>query len=170
MSLTAGIDPDETIEVAVHRHPLSLVFPLFSALIVGMIGILIFYLLGRFPDQIQNIGPPSMVALAAVALLALAVILVIANLKIYLGNGLVLTDKTLYLVGQGSLISRRLSQFNLEKLEDVTATQNGLLSTLFNYGDITAKTSGEEKNMVFTWAPDPQNLSEVILDAHERAK
>lgn len=169
-SLTDVVDPDETIALAVHRHWVSLVFPLLSALIVGMIGIGIFYVLGRFPERVMAFGPLPMMALAGAAVLALSAILIIANIRIYARNGLVLTDKTLYLVGQTSLIHRSSAQFDLKKLEDVSAVQRGILGTLFNYGDVTAKTSGAEENMVFAWAPYPQLLAEKILDAHEKAE
>ncbi|HUC19899.1 MAG TPA: hypothetical protein VMR98_00170 [Candidatus Polarisedimenticolaceae bacterium] len=169
-SLEEVVDPDETIALMVHRHPLSLVFPLFSALLVGMVGIFIFYVLGRFPEQLEKIGPLSMVALAGAAVIVLALILIVANLRIYARNGLVLTDKTLYLIGQTSLINRDSSQFALNKLEDVKAIQSGLLGTVFNYGEVVAKTAGAEDNMVFKWAPRPQSLAEAILDANEKVK
>ncbi len=169
-TLVEVVDKDEIISLVARRHWASLVFPLFSSLIVGAIGIFIFFALGRFPDQIESFGPLPMVALAGAAILALSVLLAFANIKIYLYNGLILTDKTLYLVKQTSLINRGTAQFNLDKLEDVSASQRGILSTLFNYGDLTAKTSGEEKNMVFSWAPKPQQLAEKIIDAHENYK
>ncbi|HEX7260161.1 MAG TPA: hypothetical protein VF272_04500 [Candidatus Saccharimonadia bacterium] len=169
-SLEEVVDPDETISLIIHRHWISLVFPLFSALLVGMVGVLLFYLLGRFPERLQAIGPLSMVVLAGAAIILLSVVLIIANIKIYARNGLILTDKILYLSRQTSLINRNTAQFNLHKLEDVSASQRGFLGTLFDYGDVTAKTSGEEKNMVFAWAPHPQRIAETILDAHEKVK
>ncbi len=163
--LESILDKDDKVIQVVHRHWFSLVFPLLSAILVGLIGVAGFYIAARFPENVEALGPLSMFLVAAATLILLGLVLILANLKIYRQNGLILTDSTLYYSVQIGLLRQNVSRFNYGQLEAVSFEQRGILSTLFDYGNLIVKTAADHDDMNFTWAPHPKALAEAILES-----
>jgi uncharacterized membrane protein YdbT with pleckstrin-like domain len=86
---------------------------------------------------------------------------------IFRQNRLILTDRNLTQILQYGLFNRKVSQLNMSNVEDVTAIQSGILSTVFNYGTLKIETAGEQMNFIFTYCPNPGYYAKIILDARE---
>lgn len=159
------VDADEKIIFAVHRHWISLVLPLVSAILIGALALVGFYYLGAHLDALRAVGSLAFAALGLGALILLALVLAYSNIQIYLQNILILTDRSIYLVVKNSLVQRDIAQFSIDELEDALITQSGIWATILDYGDLTVETAGKRDNLVFQTAAHPQRLADVVMDA-----
>ena len=53
----------------------------------------------------------------------------------------------------------------MANIEDVTASQTGILPTIFNYGTLHIETAGEQNNFIFLYCPNPNAYAKALLDA-----
>ncbi len=163
------IGADETVVEVVRRHWINVVPLMSSFLVISLVAIIGFYFLGRDGYKLQQANAMPVAVVALLALLALGVLLAYISLVIYRQNRLIMTDKNLYQVTQNSLFSRKVSQFSLERLQDVSASQDGILASMLDFGDVTIETAGEEENFVFRQAANPRALAGRIMSCHKRA-
>jgi hypothetical protein len=40
--------------------------------------------------------------------------------------------------------------------------------TLFNYGSVEIQSAGEQEKFIFSYAPDPQDIADDVLEIHEK--
>lgn len=166
---TAIISKDEEVRAVIRRHWMSVVPIAVAFSIIGLVSVFSFYLLGLYADTISRVGSLPLAALGLIAVIVLDILLGYSSWWVYRQNRLIITDKNLYQVTQNSLFSRQVAQFGLERLQDVSASQNGFLATTLDYGDVTAETAGEEDAFVFHTAPRPQRLAAYIMSCHKQA-
>lgn len=75
----------------------------------------------------------------------------------------VVTNKHIINIEQQTMFHRTLSKQELARVQDVTAEMNGILQTLFNYGNVSIQTAGEEKHFLFRDVPAPNFVANTIL-------
>lgn len=157
----------ETVLRQIRRHWIN-VLPIFvGSALIGLIILGMIYALARYSDAIAKLVPLGLVSLLLVALAAVALMTSVLAYWIYTQNRLVLTNQHIIQITQLGLFNRRVSQLSLAKVQDVSSTTNGLLATIFGFGDITVETAGEEENFSFHQLADPHTLCQDIMQAHE---
>lgn len=107
-------------------------------------------------------------SLAAVLIIALVIFILIIVTNIYWHNTMVITDKETIQVLQRGVFQLKVSHLSHADIEDITAEQNGLMPTIFNYGTLHIETSGELKNFAFSYCPDPDRYARIVLEARQR--
>jgi hypothetical protein len=50
----------------------------------------------------------------------------------------------------------------------VTGVKQGILETIFNYGDVEIQSAGEQEKFIFHNAHDPQDIADDVLEIHEK--
>ncbi len=77
----------------------------------------------------------------------------------------VVTNERVIKFEQDGLFNRTVAELRLLKVQDVSATTRGLLSTFLNFGEVRLETAGEESELTFTFhqVPGPSVVSEKIL-------
>jgi uncharacterized membrane protein YdbT with pleckstrin-like domain len=160
------LDPGEEIQRVIHRHPFDFLPTLAVTVILVLFAAGLAFVSARFPAFTPF---PPLLDLTIVLLVA-----VLAGLIFWIGyyafrhNVLVFTNMHLVQVEQVGVLSRRSSQINFTRVQDVTGVTTGLLQTLFNYGDVTIQSAGEQEKFVFHNAPDPRDIADDVLEIHER--
>lgn len=86
---------------------------------------------------------------------------------IYYLNVQIITDLRIVDIDQVGLFSHTVSELHIEKIEDVTSQSNGILATIFNYGDVYVQTAGTIDRFEFHRIPNPANIEKLILDLYE---
>ncbi|MFW6110233.1 MAG: PH domain-containing protein [Patescibacteria group bacterium] len=61
----------------------------------------------------------------------------------------------------------RLSEAELSQIQDVTYSVSGLLSVLFNFGDILVQTAAEHREFDFIAVPNPAEVHDIVTDLAE---
>jgi uncharacterized membrane protein YdbT with pleckstrin-like domain len=163
----AIVDADEVKLCEVHKHPFGII-TFYIQIAIGMtLAAGLSYIL--LPSIIENTDDAIFFAnvFAAFAVLIAFTIVVVATF-VYKQNRLIVTDRNITQVLQGGLFTRKTSQLNLYNVEDVTAAENGFLSTILGFGTLTIETAGEQANFRFTYCPRPGYYAKIILDSREK--
>lgn len=152
----------------IKRHIIGLVY--IYLIIIAAVAAAVLIAAMVAPDLLEGISGPgvSVITLATFLIVLLLVIVLIIVTNIYLHNSLIITDKETIQVLQRGVFQLRVSHLSHADIEDVTADQSGLLPTLFNYGTLHIETSGEQKNFIFTYCPDPTRYARIVLDARQK--
>lgn len=63
-----------------------------------------------------------------------------------------------------NIISKRVTDAEIDKIQDVTYTNSGAIGTVFNYGEISIQTSGEAREIAFENVPHPDKVADILDD------
>ncbi len=67
-----------------------------------------------------------------------------------------------------NIIDKRVSNAEIEKIEDVSYTTGGVLRTLLNYGDVFIQTAAEVSEFDFFAVPSPEKVVKILDDLRSK--
>ncbi|HYV33553.1 MAG TPA: PH domain-containing protein [Candidatus Limnocylindria bacterium] len=85
----------------------------------------------------------------------------------YLNVGII-TSLRVVDVSQEGLFSHIISELHIDKIEDATSETNGVLGTLFGYGNVFIQTAGAIERFELHNVPNPAGIEKVIMDLYEK--
>ena len=85
-------------------------------------------------------------------------------------NVYIVTNERIIDIDWYSVVVRKVSSAQIGKIQDVSATHVGVLSGIFDYGNVYIQTAGEENNFEFTSVPYPQLVAKQINELVETAE
>jgi uncharacterized membrane protein YdbT with pleckstrin-like domain len=153
----------------VKRHPFGMLTMYISAGFMLVVLAVIIFLVAPivFPNADKNqIYSYGLAAFLVLSVLTLAFVAI--SHIVYWGNRWILTSDSLTQVQQRSLFDKQNSQLSLGNLEDVTASQDGILAHMFGFGTLRVETAGERSKFVFPFCPKPNYYAQQILNAREQ--
>jgi uncharacterized membrane protein YdbT with pleckstrin-like domain len=77
-------------------------------------------------------------------------------------NIYVITDERVIDINFYSLIYKEVSEAQIDKIEDITATTAGILGAIFNFGHIYIQTAGEKNRFDFLSVPQPAKVTKFL--------
>lgn len=86
----------------------------------------------------------------------------------YYLNLQVITNLRVVDIDQVGLFSHTVSELHIDKIEDVTSETNGILGTIFNYGNVFVQTAATIERFEFNNVPNPAGIEKQILDLYEQ--
>jgi hypothetical protein len=158
------LQPDEEVVCVIKRHPAGILMQYVGATAVILLGALfVLFLPSSSSDSTKLLFYTGLgfFTLLLVGILGIAT-------KVYWQSQWVITTDSLTQVTQGSLFGAQVSALSFESLEDITVSQTGILSHMFDYGTLRAETAGERSKFVFSYCPDPVEYARKIIDAKEK--
>lgn len=166
------ITSGESVVSEIKKHPVGAMFIFIAGLLISfsVIGasILIFsFLKTNTEDSINKLAPLSIAVGLIVAFIVLAVSLV--NVYLYNQNKLILTTEKIAQIQYTTIVDRKVVQLSIDRLQDVSVSQVGVFPRIFKYGTVIIDTAGEQEDCIFSYAPDPYELSRVIMEQHEKS-
>ena len=163
----ASQQPDEEVVMVIRRHWIVLLLPLITGGLIYLIGLSIIFILPRYmPALFQGIAYNIMVPVMSLFFLYNTLYIFIEWLMYYLHVGIITTEH-LVDIGQKNLFSRKIAELGLENIQDIAASQMGLLQTFYNFGDVVIQTAGELPNFTLEKAPNPYDVSQKIMELKE---
>ncbi len=93
--------------------------------------------------------------------LLIATYLAVSFITWYYNISLV-TNKKIVDIDYSNLVYKNVAVTELSLVQDVSYTQVGVFSSLFDYGDILVQTAGTIDNFEFKSAPNPQRVAQII--------
>jgi len=75
----------------------------------------------------------------------------------------IVTNDRIVDIEQHSLFHREITELDLYRIQDVTASVRGVFSTLFKYGDVAIKTASSTSTIVFRNVPNPNHIREQLI-------
>jgi uncharacterized membrane protein YdbT with pleckstrin-like domain len=84
-------------------------------------------------------------------------------------NVYIITDERVIDIDFYSLTAKRISETKIDKIEDVSYSQGGILQSFFNYGTVDIQTSAEKTEFDFADIPYPERIASILnqLILHE---
>ena len=82
-------------------------------------------------------------------------------------NVAVITNEHLAEIDQRGVFTRDVSVMTLDKLQDISASQDGFFPNMLNYGKINIQTAGELPNFVLEFVKDPHGVAKNIIEITE---
>lgn len=164
------LEADETVIKTVRKHWFVITVELLSIIFLGLMPVFIFMGLLVIPPQeavlqfFETQTPIIIFGLAAWLLMS-ALATATAWTHYYLDLW-VITDRRIIVIDQLGFFNRKVSNFRLERLQDIKVSIRGLIPTLLNYGTVRAQTaSAAESNFESRFLPDPRELQSLIQTA-----
>lgn len=164
------LEPNEKVLTTVRKH--------WFIIVVEMLGILLFALLPLFLFVLVALAPLPFDTTNLFLLYSQEILFVTAGwllLSTMAGAGVwthyfldlwVITDRRIIVIEQVHFFNRKVSNFRLERLQDIKVTIKGIIPTLLNYGTVRAQTaSAADSNFTSPGLPAPRELQSLIQTA-----
>jgi uncharacterized membrane protein YdbT with pleckstrin-like domain len=169
-------DGDEQLIREIRKHPIGLFFIYLTGAFVAIVMATVFSLLifSNSSDSVLegtglNVSSVTgIVSFVGLLFTVFVVVIMVIQAILYINNVIFVTNEKIAQVLYINIFNRKISQLSLGDIQDVTVTQKGILSHIFNYGTLVIETAGEQQNYTFTYIPDPYIASKSIVGAHER--
>ncbi|PIR97869.1 MAG: hypothetical protein COT89_02245 [Candidatus Colwellbacteria bacterium CG10_big_fil_rev_8_21_14_0_10_42_22] len=81
----------------------------------------------------------------------------------------ILTDKKIIDIEQYTLFSRDVSEFRLDRIQDITVEVKGIVATFLKFGTLHVQTAGTHHEFMIKNVPNPYQVRDMIMDWHSRA-
>lgn len=162
------LEPGEKLLVIVRKHPIGIV-GIYAEALIGLLVVFGLFL-AIAPDFFNGLSNQAYTILVGVIIFGLATLIffLLAATYVYRQSRLLVTDRSLVQILQQSLFIRKISRLSMSNVEDVTAEERGILSTIFHYGTIVVQTAGTLDNFIFPYCPDPPKYADQIIEARQR--
>lgn len=122
-----------------------------------------FLAIGQLPDDIAPLR--ALVVLGLLMLLHVFWIALFIILADFFLDVWVLTDQRVIAIEQRGLFARTVSEFDLSRIQDVTIEVHGIIPTMFNYGDLVARTASEQESFIFKQVGRPHEVKDALIQA-----
>lgn len=77
-------------------------------------------------------------------------------------NMTIITDERIVDVDFFNLTTKRVSDADLDKIQDVSFTNSGAIGAIFNFGDVLVQTAAEVTEFVFEKVPGPSEVAKIL--------
>ena len=81
----------------------------------------------------------------------------------------VITNRRILDIEQHSFFTREVSEFRLDRVQDITVQVRGLLAEFFDFGDVHVQTAGKAHEFIISSAPHPYRVKDAINRAVDEA-
>lgn len=165
MTYGVPLQPGETIIKVFHRSYISL-FPyaLVSA-ILTFVGAELSNMITTNSTEL-SLGRPAVVTIVFF-LFVISLIVLFAGIYVYNHNVLIFTNEHLIEVEQNGLFGRIISEVSFNREQDISGNRSGFFATIFDYGNVTVQSAGENVHFVFRYARDPEEISNEAIATNE---
>jgi len=162
------LEPGEQLVVIVRKHPIGIV-GIYAEALVGLLVVFGLFL-AIAPDFFNGLSAQAYKILVGVIVFGLAILILFLFIAtyVYRQSRLLVTDRSLVQILQKSLFIRKISRLSMSNVEDVTAEERGILSTILNYGTVVVQTAGTLDNFIFPYCPDAAKYADQIIEARQR--
>ncbi|OGM14931.1 hypothetical protein A3A76_02265 [Candidatus Woesebacteria bacterium RIFCSPLOWO2_01_FULL_39_23] len=76
----------------------------------------------------------------------------------------IVTDERIFDVDFYNLVYRKMTDANIDQIQDVTVQIGGGIRTIFNYGDVLIQTAAEIPEIEFESVPQPDKVSKILRE------
>ncbi len=166
-------DEDEKLVCEIRKHPLGLFLIYLTGLFVATMLVIAFFGATFFLDNdplstgVATTPLRTPLILLGTFLTLLTLLITFLGAYIYQSNVVLVTSEKLTQVTYRTIFDRKISQLSIGDVQDVTVSQIGILSRIFDYGTLVVETAGEQQNYTFSYVPKPYAASKSIVHAHE---
>ena len=149
-------DPEEEILLMLRRHWITNLPWFFMAVVLFFApAVLTFFpLLASFPEKYRFVF--------VIIWYLITLMFIFEKFLSWFFNMTIITDERIVDIDFINLTTKKISDCELDKIQDVSFTNSGAFGTIFNYGDVTVQTAAEIVEFVFEDVPRPAKVAEIL--------
>lgn len=162
------LEPGEQLVIVVKKHPIGII----GIYLEALIGLLAVFglLLALVPSFFTGLSASAYRIAVAIIIFGLTILIIylFTATYVYRQSRMLVTDRSLVQVLQKGLFIRKVSRLSMSNVEDVSAEERGILSSIFDYGTLVVQTAGTLDNFIFPYCPKPTKFADQIIEARQR--
>lgn len=162
--------PGETVVTIIRRHWIIFFLSIVLHLLLVLIPFPVLWFLHTYLPSLfteSSLSWTLLVLTTSTYVLLMILMTYVRFIDIYL-DVWVVTNKRVLNIEQLGMFSRTESEHTFDKIQDITVEVSGVISTLFNFGDLHVQTAGEKVRFIFKSAPEPYLLKKKLTELVER--
>ena len=147
---------EERIVLFLRRHIATQISWIMTAIILSILplGLRLVPLLDFFPERFH------MVILLGWYTFVLGYVL--ENFLLWFFNVNIFTDERIVDIDFFSMLYKKLSTAQLDRVEDVTSSTGGFLGSVLDYGTVDIQTAANERELSFEQVPNPEKVVQIL--------
>ncbi len=169
-----NLSKGEYVITDVVRHPIGLIkiWAFVTLGIAAVVGSLLLFSAGNGESgALVSMGiPPAILATVSIATVLIALTMGYLATYVYRENHMYLTNESIIQNIQITPFAKRQQTVSLSNVEDASYSKPGILSTIFDYGEVRLSTEGEETTYRFSYANHPEKQVTLLNNAVEAFK
>lgn len=154
-----GQEEGERVIAILRRHPLTIFISLSMVSFIALLPILGFLIFFSF---IVNDLLAIFIFISSLWYMTLW-LLAFRFLTLYTLNTVIITDKRIIDRDQHGFFNQKISELHMHRVQDVSIHINGILETVFRFGDVVVQTAASEKQFVFHQMPNPDDIKDLVM-------
>lgn len=160
--------PEEKLVYFLRRHPITLFGVIIGYVLLLAVPVFVWWYLNVMqPETLNDQSTMALIVMGGSIFFLFGWLFLFQLFLDYYLDSWIVTTKRILNIEQTGLFGRTVSELRLYRIQDVTATVNGALKTILNYGEVEIQTAGEREHFVFEEIPDPNKVSKTILELSE---
>lgn len=163
------LNENEQVLLVLHRHWFVLVRELAGIVFITLFGTVLFFV----KDGVHAFVAPSVLDPLARFLFSLYILLVLLlAFAVWINYRLdvwVITTRRIVDVEQRGLFNREISEFLLERVQDITSEIPNMIATFLDFGTMTIHTAGE-KSFLIRDIPRIEEAKRLLLEYSQKAQ
>ena len=157
------LSPSEKILLILHKHWIAVVSKFIAGLILAFVPILLvpgIFAANLIPMPAE--AAPIILFFLIIYLMVIALLLFIFWIDYYLDMWIV-TNERIIDINQKGLFQREITEFRLDKIQNITVKIPDVVATFLKYGDLIIETAGES-SFTISQIPKVYEAKNLILD------
>jgi uncharacterized membrane protein YdbT with pleckstrin-like domain len=160
------IEENERIQQVIHRHWFILLGDLVLLVVALAIPMVLLFGAHLLPIEDIFLFTGSTAAVGAFFLFAWLLFIWMMGWKIwvtYYLDTIIITDKRVFDIDQKGLFSRESGSFRIDRIQNITVNQKGLIQTVLDFGSIRFETAGgNDEDFVAQYISQPYAVKKLI--------
>jgi len=156
-----GKEKGEQVVLILRSHWVVTVPYLFLAVIIFVLPFILTFLIPTFFSSIA-----LLISLIIISLLVSLGIMVSTFVK-WFYTVHIITDQRVVDLDFTSIMNHSMAEAQLEKIEDVTHKQLGIIGSIFDVGSVYIQTAGSQNEIEFSNVPRPRDIHDILFDLLE---
>ncbi|MBR0480345.1 PH domain-containing protein [Candidatus Saccharibacteria bacterium] len=162
------LEEDEFVELDIRRSRYGLLGIWSLTVLVGLIILIVSMTVNLGGSSILHdlgFNPDATTYLYLIFLILFGVVILCAFVvsKVYNANRMFVTNRRIFHYESISLFAKSVNVIDLNRIEDVSFRQNGLLDHIFRLGTIRLSTVGDETTYTFKYVDTPTDELKTIM-------
>jgi len=154
----------ENIVFVLRRHPFTFIPVIFLFIVLMLVPVAIYFMLtSLYPEIFLNTElRVTFFLFGSLYFLSTYLFFYGRFIDFYLDIWIVTNDRIVD-IEQHSLFHREITELDLYRIQDATATIQGFFATIFQYGDVFVKTASSNTNIIFRNIPHANHVREQLI-------
>ncbi len=158
-----GQRENEQILMVIHRHWFNILMHLGTIVILSLVLLgSVSFMPSLFPEATSATNLPFFAFVENTILLSIWIYGFLVWIDYYFDVWIV-TNERIVNIEQKGLFNRRISELRFSRVQDVTASVDGLIPTILNFGDVYVQTAAEEERFIFRQVGDPFAVKDEVM-------